>query len=126
MAEVPYTSFDEFTANVLDSDVPVLVQFTAPWCGPCKAMQPVLEDIQGVLAESHTGMVVKVDIDEDFDLAEQFNVKTVPTFILFWDGEPVDRSIGAVGLQGLVDLFIRNSSHAEPAPTPDDPPGQPG
>jgi thioredoxin 1 len=113
MSAVPYTTFDKFTQDVLDSDVPVLVQFTASWCGPCKAMQPALEQVQGVLLDSHTGKVLKVDIEEEFDLAEEFGVKTVPTFMLFWDGESVDRSIGAVGVQGLVDLFIRNSNHAE-------------
>ena len=126
MADIPYTNFDRFTRDVLDSDVPVLVQYTAPWCGPCKAMQPALEQVQGVLVETHTGKVVKVNIDEDYELAEEFGVKTVPTFILFWDGEPVDRSMGAVGVQGLIDLFLRNSSHADPAPTPNDPPGKSG
>jgi len=113
MAEVPYTSFDEFTGDVLDSDVPVMVQFTASWCGPCKAMEPSLIQIHDVLVASKTGRVVKVDVEQDMELAEQFEVRTVPTFILFWDGDPVDRSIGAVGMQGIVNLFTRNSSHAE-------------
>ena len=126
MAEILYTTFESFTSDVLDSDVPVLVQFTAPWCGPCKAMQPHLQQVHDALSASSTGRVVKVNIDEDMEIAAEFEVQTVPTFILFWNGEPVDRSIGSVGVQGLVDLFLRNSSHADSASTPNDPPGKPG
>jgi thioredoxin 1 len=83
-------TFDE---NVKASDVPVLVDFWAEWCGPCKMIAPVLEEI----AEEQAGKVriAKLNIDDNLDVTRRFDVMSIPTLILFKDGEPAARLIGA-------------------------------
>ena len=83
-------TFDE---NVKSSDVPVLVDFWAEWCGPCKMITPVLEEI----AAEHAGKVriAKLNIDDNLDVTRRFDVMSIPTLILFKDGEPKARLIGA-------------------------------
>ena len=83
-------TFDE---NVKSSDVPVLVDFWAEWCGPCKMIAPVLEEI----AAENAGKVriAKLNIDDNLDVTRRFDVMSIPTLILFKDGEPKARLIGA-------------------------------
>ena len=83
-------TFDE---NVKGSDVPVLVDFWAEWCGPCKMITPVLEEI----ADEQAGKVriAKLNIDDNLDVTRRFEVMSIPTLILFKDGEPQVRLIGA-------------------------------
>jgi len=83
-------TFDE---NVKASDVPVLVDFWAEWCGPCKMISPVLEEI----AQEHEGKIRigKLNIDDNLDVTRRFDVMSIPTLILFKDGEPKMRVIGA-------------------------------
>jgi thioredoxin 1 len=83
-------TFDE---HVKGSDVPVLVDFWAEWCGPCKMISPVLEEI----AEENAGKIQigKLNIDDNLDVTRRFDVMSIPTLILFKDGEPKVRLIGA-------------------------------
>ena len=83
-----------FDSDVLQSDVPVLVDFWAEWCGPCRMVAPVLEEI----AEEGDGKVriAKVNVDENQEIAMQYGVSSIPTFILFKNGEAADRIMGAV------------------------------
>ncbi len=84
---------DTFTHEVLESDTPVIVDFWAEWCGPCHAVAPVLDRI----VEERSGEVklVKVNIDEERALAERYGIASIPTMILFRDGEPSEVAIGA-------------------------------
>ena len=91
------TSFDE---EIKGSDVPVLVDFWAEWCGPCKMIAPVLEEI----ANENAGKIkiAKLNVDENLEISRRFEVMSIPTLILFKDGEPQMRLIGAKGKSQLV------------------------
>jgi thioredoxin 1 len=91
---------DTFADNVLTSSTPVLVDFWATWCGPCKMVAPVLEEIAGEKAGALT--VAKLDIDANPATARDFEVMSIPTMILFKDGKPVKRIVGAKGKAALL------------------------
>ena len=96
--EYKFTSAD-FEKAVLQSDKPVLVDFFADWCGPCKMMAPVVEQ----LAEELEGKakVGKLNIDENMDIAEKYRVMNIPTFLIFKDGQEKERIVGAVSKNEL-------------------------
>jgi thioredoxin len=91
---------DSFSEDVLSSSTPVLVDFWATWCGPCKMVAPVLEEIAGEKAGSL--MIAKLDVDANPTTARDFQVVSIPTMILFKGGEPVKRIVGAKGKAALL------------------------
>lgn len=94
MSQAVNVSDNTFEAEVLKSDLPVLVDFWAEWCGPCKAIAPILdevsEDLKGKLK------VCKVNVDEAQELAAKFTIMSIPTMLIFKNGEQVDQLVGAV------------------------------
>ena len=92
---------DQFESEVINSGTPVLVDFWAEWCGPCKAVAPTLEE----LAEDYDGRlnIVKVDIDENREAATRFGIRSIPSLLLFKDGAEVDRILGALPKQQLAE-----------------------
>lgn len=100
MAVIKLTK-DNFDQEVMQSDKPVLVDFYADWCGPCKMMGPVVEEISN---EEDGVKVCKINIDEEIELAQRFGVMSIPTFIAVKDGEIAGKQIGAVPKSALVNL----------------------
>ena len=98
MALNPVTT-DTFTAEVLEADKPVLVDFWATWCPPCRVMSPILDEMAGARDDIR---IVSVDVDNEQELAVQYGVLGLPTFILFNNGAPVSTLVGARPKRKLV------------------------
>ena len=90
---------ENFESEVMNSDVPVLVDFYADWCGPCKMMSPVVDNI----AEKYTGKakVGKVNVDEQQEIAVQFGIMSIPSFVFIKNGRKVDQAMGAMPASAL-------------------------
>ena len=92
----------DFEAIVLKSTKPVLVDFNATWCGPCRMLKPTLEQ---VAAERPDVTVVGIDVDDNSDLAGEYGVFSIPCLVLFKDGMEADRSVGLVPKEAVLDLL---------------------
>lgn len=93
----------DFKSKVLENKKPVLVDFTATWCGPCRMLGPILEQV----SEESNGEfdVIKIDVDECEDLAREFGIMSIPTLIVFKDGKPVKREIGLRNKSALLEMM---------------------
>lgn len=94
---------ENFKQEVLNSDIPVLVDFWASWCNPCKMMIPVVEEIAKEMEGK--AKVCKVNIDEESALATQYHVMSIPTFLVFKEGKVVNSTVGVQDKQELIDLL---------------------
>ena len=96
---------DSFQSDVLSSDKPVLVDFWAEWCGPCKQIGPSLEEISDELGEQVT--IAKINIDDNPDAPARYGVRGIPTMILFKNGQPAATQVGALPKSGIKQFLDR-------------------
>jgi len=96
-------SQDDFDTKVLKADKPVLVDFYADWCGPCKMAAPVLDELADETNDKYS--VMKVNVDNNQELSQKYQVMSIPTVILFNRGEEVERKIGFAGKAGYEELL---------------------
>ncbi|MDY3791170.1 MAG: thioredoxin [Oscillospiraceae bacterium] len=97
-------NISEFNEKVLNSDIPVLVDFYADWCGPCKMMAPLVEELS---REASGFSVYKVNVDNVPEAAEKFGVSSIPTFVVIKNGTEIARNIGAAPKQRLLELISK-------------------
>jgi len=109
MAENPnvhQVSDASFEGDILKSDKPVLVDFWAPWCGPCRSVAPIIDELANQYADKIK--VAKVNVDDSTDVAMKYQVTSIPTFILFKNGQVADRVLGALPRSEFVKFIDRH------------------
>ena len=94
---------ENFEQEVINSEIPVLVDFWATWCGPCRMIAPILEEI----ANENVGKikVAKINVDEEMELAMQFKIEAIPTLLVFKNGEIVNKSLGVLAKEEILNLL---------------------
>lgn len=100
---VLHVSNSNFKEAILNSEKPVLLDFWAPWCGPCRMQSPIIEELGNELEES--AVVAKLDVDENPELAQQFSVMSIPTLIVLKDGEALVRKSGVTSKDDLLRML---------------------
>ena len=100
---IKHTTTATFNEDVLNSDVPVLVDFWATWCGPCKMLAPVLEEVDK--EANGKFQICKIDIDENGELAQQFRIMSIPTIMIFKNGKAVKTSVGLIPKEQILSLL---------------------
>ena len=95
-------TLENFEAEVIKSEIPVLVDFWAPWCGPCRMLSPIVDEIANEKTDIKVG---KVNVDEQEELAMRFGIMSIPTLIVFKNGEPVKKTMGVQPKAAILGLF---------------------
>ncbi|WP_204319062.1 thioredoxin TrxA [Pelistega ratti] len=103
---IKHATADSFDADVLQADKPVLVDYWAPWCGPCKMIAPILDDVSKEYTDKV--QVVKVDVEQFPEVAARFGIRGIPTLMIFNNGQSVATKVGAVDRAGLVNFIEAN------------------
>lgn len=106
MADIKQITLENFD-SIVNGSLPVLVDFWAPWCGPCRSLSPIVDEVADELAGKIT--VAKCNVDDNQDLAMKFGVMSIPTLVVFKNGEEIDRSVGALPkarLQALLEKHL--------------------
>jgi thioredoxin 1 len=101
MSDMLQVTDADFDSDVLGSDKPVLLDFWAPWCGPCRMMEPILEELAGEYADNI--VVGKLNVDENPATAQKFDVLSIPTLLVFADGQVAKKLVGAMPKKRLVE-----------------------
>ena len=106
MSNLLKINVDNFETEVIESSIPVLADFAADWCGHCKRLAPIVEEVAAEMEGKVK--IVHVDIDENQDTASEYNILSVPTLVLFKNGEEIGRNVGLISKSNLID-FINNN-----------------
>jgi thioredoxin 1 len=93
--------------QIIQSDQPVLVDFFATWCGPCQMLAPILQDVKANLGERIS--IIKIDVDKNQAVADQYQVRGVPTMILFQNGKPLWRQSGVMSKEDIIKIIVEKS-----------------
>lgn len=106
MSDIKHVSDESFGAEVLQATLPVLVDYWAPWCGPCKMIAPLLDEV----SMDYAGrlIVAKMNVDENRDMPAKFGIRGIPTLMLFKDGQPAATKVGALS-KAQLEEFINNN-----------------
>lgn len=96
---------ENFDQHIMQADKPVLVDFWAPWCGPCKVMSPIIDQLAG---EMDTVSFAKVNVDENPSLVQQFNILSIPTFIVYKGGQVVEQFSGSMSKEAFAEKLQKH------------------